>query len=267
MRQILSSLAVISLIACNNPEPPAAPPATKVAASLPASAPTGHVSFVFPQDGAKVFTDVDVVFAVDGMRVRAAGEDIADHASGHHHLIIDGAPIPAGQVVPADATHIHFGKGQTSTTQTLTPGKHTLTLQFADGVHMSYGPAMSATIHVEAVAKPAKLGVSFAAPKDGATLHGESIIKFAVEGYKLVPAGTDLLDKTQGHHHLIIDGAPIPAGQVVPADATHLHFGKAQTETKLKLEPGKHTLTLQFADGAHLSYGPAMSATIHVEAK
>ena len=54
---------------------------------------------------------------------------------------------------------------------------------------------------------------------------------------------------------------------MVPADATHLHFGKGQTETMLKLTPGKHTLTLQFADGAHQSYGPDLSSTITVEVK
>jgi phage baseplate assembly protein gpV len=234
---------------------------------VPASAPTGGVSFVYPPDGAKVFSDMHLVFGVDGLRVRPAGEDAADHASGHHHLIIDGEPIPAGAVVPADATHLHFGKGQTSVEQTLTPGKHTLTLQFADGAHISYGPAFSKTIHLEVVPKPAKLGVSFASPKDGAKLHGETLIKFQVEGMTLTPAGENVLDKTSGHHHLIIDGEPTPVGSIVPADATHLHFGKAQTETKLKLEPGPHTLTLQFADGAHASYGPAMSATIHVEVK
>lgn len=225
------------------------------------------MSFVSPPDGAKIFTDSLVVFSVDGMRVRAAGEDVTEKTSGHFHVIIDGEPTALGSVVPADATHIHYGKGQMSAPLTLTPGKHALTLQFADGAHISYGAAMSKTIHVEAVAKPAKMWVGFASPKEGAKLHGETEVKFEVEGMTLIAAGGNVLDKTAGHHHLIIDGAPIPAGQVVPADDTHVHFGKAQTETKIKLTPGKHTLTLQFADGAHLSYGPVMSATIHVEQK
>ena len=76
------------------------------------------------------------------------------------------------------------------------------------------------------------------------------------------PAG-ELVAKT-GHHHLIVDGAPIPAGKMVPVDAKHIHFGKGQTETVLKLTPGLHTLTLQFADGAHGSYGPNLSSTIQV---
>jgi hypothetical protein len=60
-----------------------------------------------------------------------------------------GDSIPAGQVVPKDSTHIHFGKAQTSTTITLTPGKHRLALQYADGIHRSYGSKMSAAITVD----------------------------------------------------------------------------------------------------------------------
>jgi hypothetical protein len=40
-----------------------------------------------------------------------------------------------------------------------------------------------------------------------------------------------------------------------------------QTETDVTLTPGKHTLTLQFADFAHKSYGEKWSQTIEVEVK
>jgi hypothetical protein len=71
-----------------------------------------------------------------------------------------------------------------------------------------------------------------------------------------------------GHHHLLIDaGDSIPAGQVVPKDSTHLHFGKAQASTEVKLAPGKHVLTLQFADGIHRSYGSQLAATVAVTVK
>ncbi|ANC46055.1 rod shape-determining protein RodA [Pandoraea pnomenusa] len=105
-----------------------------------------RVFFVAPADGAVVSNPVVVKFGVEGMTVKPAGEVVAN--TGHHHLIIDGDPIPAGQVVPADDSHLHFGKGQTETTVNLTPGDHALTMQFADGAHRSYGPAMSQTIKV-----------------------------------------------------------------------------------------------------------------------
>ena len=85
---------------------------------------------------------------------------------------------------------------------------------------------------------------------------------FGLEGMKIAALG-DMTDKT-GHHHLIINGAAVKAGDPVPADEKHLHYGKGQTEAEISLPPGKHTLTLQFGNGAHQSYGPAMSKTITV---
>lgn len=113
--------------------------------------------------------------------------------------------------------------------------------------------------------KAAVKRVFFKNLKDGQTVSQNQLIQFGVEGMKVHPAG-ELIDGT-GHHHLIIDGTPTPTGTVVPADDTHIHFGKGQEETTVKLSPGKHTLTLQFANGAHLSYGPEMSTTIQVQVK
>ncbi|VVD96879.1 ATPases of the AAA+ class [Pandoraea soli] len=116
-----------------------------------------------------------------------------------------------------------------------------------------------------ALAQSAQPRVFFVVPTDGATVSNPVVVKFGVEGMAIKPAGD--MTSNAGHHHLIIDGDPIPAGQVVPTDDTHLHFGKGQTETSVNLTPGDHTLTLQFANGAHQSYGPAMSQTIKVHVK
>ena len=105
-----------------------------------------RVFFVAPQDKATVSSPVQVKMGVEGMTVQPAGELKA--GTGHHHIIIDGQALKAGAVVPADATHIHYGKGQTETTLDLTPGTHTLTMQFANGAHQSYGPGLSSTITV-----------------------------------------------------------------------------------------------------------------------
>ena len=104
--------------------------------------------------------------------------------------------------------------------------------------------------------------VFFDSPADGATVTSPVKVKFGLEGMKIAPLG-DMTDKT-GHHHLIINGQVIKAGEVVPADEKHLHFGKGQTETEVNLPPGKYTLTLQFGNGAHQSYGAGMSKTITV---
>ncbi len=107
--------------------------------------------------------------------------------------------------------------------------------------------------------------VFFIAPTDGAVTGQDISVRMGAEGVKVEPAGN--VTEGAGHHHLIIDGGPIEAGAVVPKDATHLHFGKGQTETTLHLTPGKHTLTLQFANGHHQSYGNTLSQTIHITVK
>jgi len=50
----------------------------------------------------------------------------------------------------------------------------------------------------------------------------------------------------------------------VPTDENNIHFGKGQTEADIEMEAGEHTLTMQFADGLHQSYGEQMSVTITV---
>ena len=108
-------------------------------------------------------------------------------------------------------------------------------------------------------------GVTFENLKDGDTVDQSVTIKMGVAGMEIEPAGA--VNAGKGHHHLIIDGAFVAGGQPVPADATHIHFGKGQTEVEINLRPGEHTLTLQFADGIHTSYGEEWSKTITVTAK
>jgi hypothetical protein len=104
--------------------------------------------------------------------------------------------------------------------------------------------------------------VFFQSPLNNATVTSPVKLSFGLEGMKIAPLG-DMAEKT-GHHHVIIDGAPIKVGASIPADDTHIHFGKGQQEAEIKLTPGKHTLTMQFGNGVHQSYGEGMSQTITV---
>lgn len=112
--------------------------------------PSARVNFVKPQDGASVTSPVELEFGVDGATIKPAGELVA--GTGHHHLIIDHDPTPIGVAVPADDTHIHYGKGQTQDTIELEPGEHRLSLQLADGMHRSYGPTAATTITITVTA-------------------------------------------------------------------------------------------------------------------
>lgn len=124
----------------------ASKPMSAASSANPVLAASKAVYFIEPQDGATVPSEFKVVMGLKGMAVKPAGDMTPD--SGHHHLIIDNPPLISGETVPATEKHIHFGKGQTETTVKLTPGKHMLVLQFANGLHQSYGPAMSSIITV-----------------------------------------------------------------------------------------------------------------------
>lgn len=121
------------------------------------------------------------------------------------------------------------------------------------------------------VMKSAKMSppeqVFFISPKDGATVKSPFKIQMGVKGMEVCEANKPTENKRCGHHHLLIDGAFVPEGQPVPKNETHIHYGQMQKEAEITLAPGKHTLTLQFADYAHISYGEKLSATITVTVK
>ncbi len=111
--------------------------------------------------------------------------------------------------------------------------------------------------------------VFFESPKNGEELNSPFEVKFGVRGMTVRPALEDMQDKSSGHHHILIDHPQgfIEDGQAIPVDERHIHYGKGQTTATLELSPGTHTLSMQFADGAHLSYGKKMAATITVTIK
>ncbi len=110
----------------------------------------GKVFFSEPSDGAEIKGPVKIVMGLEGMKIQPAGEVV--EGTGHHHLLINKGSMAAGQVIPTDDEHKHFGKGQTETELDLPPGDYRLTLQFADGLHRSYGENLSATINIKVVA-------------------------------------------------------------------------------------------------------------------
>ncbi|MDT8348077.1 MAG: DUF4399 domain-containing protein, partial [Flavobacteriaceae bacterium] len=112
-----------------------------------------RVFFANINDGDEVTSPVVVQFGLEGMKIKPAGELV--EGTGHHHVIINGSYEEKGTVVPADDTHIHYGLGQTSDTLDLPSGQHTLTLQFADGHHKSYGEKLSSTISISVVEQEA----------------------------------------------------------------------------------------------------------------
>jgi len=144
-------LGLFALSACNSPSAESAESKNEertenATPALPEVPQGAGVYFANLEDGDTITSPAYVTFGIKGMEVEPAGK--VNEGKGHHHIIIDGAMLPSGETVPADAKHIHYGGGQTGDTLTIPTGKHSLTLQFADGLHRSYGEAMSATIKV-----------------------------------------------------------------------------------------------------------------------
>src|SRR5262245_13878955 len=100
-----------------------------------------EVYIVSPKDGAKVKSPVTVVFGLKGMGIAPAG--IKFDNTGHHHLLVDSElPADLSQPLAANEHSVHFGKGQTETSLTLPPGKHTLQLVLGDSLHIPHDPAV-----------------------------------------------------------------------------------------------------------------------------
>ena len=114
----------------------------------PASA---ELYFITPQDGESVGHDVIVRFGLKGMGVAPAG--VISPNTGHHHLLIDVSELPPMDLpIANDASHMHFGGGQTETVLHLTPGDHTLQLLLGDALHVPLDPPVLSkriTIHVK----------------------------------------------------------------------------------------------------------------------
>jgi hypothetical protein len=115
---------------------------------------------------------------------------------------------------------------------------------------------------MEAVEEAIEPIVFFKYPEDGATVGSPVYVEMGVEGMEIEPAG--VVKEGFGHHHILINQTVWPMGEVIPMSDSTIHYGKGQTDTSLELAPGEYTITLQFADGVHASYGKPMAASITV---
>jgi hypothetical protein len=130
------------------------------------------------------------------------------------------------------------------------------------------GYALAANTPALPVTKaPAGAEVYIISPQDGATVPQSFTVRFGLKGMGVAPAG--VVHENTGHHHLLVDVKELPsAGQPIPKDEQHIHFGGGQTETTLKLAPGTHTLQLELGDSNHIPFDPPLVSkpiTVHVK--
>ena len=86
-------------------------------------------------------------------------------------------------------------------------------------------------------------------------IKGAFWCRFGLRNMGVTHAGDDF--ENAGHHHLLIDvNSPLESNEPIPQDKNHLHFGAGQTEARIELPPGKHTLQLVLGDAKHYPTSP-----------
>ena len=106
------------------------------------------------------------------------------------------------------------------------------------------------------VAAPADAAVYFVSLKNGDAVTSPLLVQFGLRGLGVAPAGVE--KENTGHHHLLIDVAEIDVNNALPMTDSIRHFGGGQTETRVELKPGTHTLQLLLADHNHIPLHPAV---------
>ena len=94
-------------------------------------------------------------------------------------------------------------------------------------------------------------------PSNNERIKGAFWCRFGLRNMGVTHAGDST--PNAGHHHLLIDvSEPLNPNEPIPQDKNHLHFGAGQTETRLELPPGKHTLQLVLGDAKHYPFSPPL---------
>ena len=138
MRKLIVAALILAAPLATHAQTPASPAA---AAARTPSPPGAEVYIISPKNGATVKSPVLVQFGLKGMGIAPAGVKFDN--TGHHHLLIDSdPPADLGAPLPATDKLLHFGKGQTETSLTLPPGKHTLQLILGDQNHIPHDPPL-----------------------------------------------------------------------------------------------------------------------------
>ncbi len=121
--------------------------------------------------------------------------------------------------------------------------------------------------HAQGKPAPKDAVLYFVWPQDNTTIKGAFWCRFGLRNMGVTHAGDDF--QNSGHHHLLIDvSEPLDPNEPIPQDKSHLHFGAGQTEARIDLPPGKHTLQLVLGDAKHYPFNPPIvSQKINIRVK
>jgi hypothetical protein len=127
---------------------------------------------------------------------------------------------------------------------------------FVPSVLVVAGLYAGAAIGVAAAAPdPASPQVYFIWPHDGIVISGGKFwVRMGLRNMGVAPKGTAV--PNTGHHHILINTELPPMTESIPNDRNHLHFGAGETEARIELPPGTHTLQLLLGDLNHVPHKP-----------
>lgn len=128
-------------------------------------------------------------------------------------------------------------------------------------MHKVFATAIAALIFASAVfagntPAPAGAWLYIGWPNNGEVIAAGKPFRvwFGLRDMGVAPKGVTF--PNTGHHHLLIDTGLPSAGEEIPSDRNHLHFGAGETETMVELPPGRHTLQLLMGDDKHVPHNP-----------
>lgn len=121
--------------------------------------------------------------------------------------------------------------------------------------------------HAQRSSAPDNAEVYIIWPQNGTVINGGKFwLRMGLRNMGVAPKCVEW--QNTGHHHVLIDTDLPPMDKEIPSDRNHLHIGAGETEVRMELPPGKHTLQLLLGDHNHVPHDPpVMSKKITVTVK
>lgn len=127
-------------------------------------------------------------------------------------------------------------------------------------------PAAPGESGIQRSESPADAKLYLISPLNGQRVSSPVVVRFGLGAMGVAPAG--VAKKGTGHHHLVVDAELPDPNFPIPKSDHYRHFGSGQTEVRLELKPGTHTLQLILGDHNHIPHDPPVVSekiTITVE--
>lgn len=123
-------------------------------------------------------------------------------------------------------------------------------------------PAQTLSAAEQAAARRAnRPTLSVVSPPDRAMVTSPFVVSIEAQNLMLAPKGA--VRDGEAHLHVITTDC-VPAGEVIPDDDIHLHYGDGSAELLIELPPGDYELCVQAGDGFHVALGITTELAITV---